>query len=80
MNLWWKEENWPSLKKDMDRGRNPVVNGVCEADFLELVEDPVPRKTVTNFLQRTDSKPITYENAFPPEKLIIAIAKLGKVC
>ena len=49
MNLWWKEENWPSLKKDMERGRNPVVNGVCEADFLELVEDPVPRKTVTNF-------------------------------
>ena len=41
-SLWWKEENWPRLKKAMDIWRNPAVNGVCDEDFLELDEDPVP--------------------------------------
>ena len=33
--FWWKEENWPTPKKDLETRRNPVVNGVCD-------EDPVP--------------------------------------
>ena len=43
-------------------------------------EDPVPRIPVTNCLQRIGSKPITFENSFPPEKSGISIAKAGKVC
>ena len=48
------------LKKALDRRRNTAVNGVCDAACLELGEDPVPRITVANFLQRIGSKPITF--------------------
>ena len=64
--LWWKEENWPRLKKAMERRRNPEVDGACDAACLGLVEDPVPRQTVTNCLQRIGGKPVIYDNAFPP--------------
>ena len=47
----------------MKRRRNLAVNVVCDAACLELVENPVTQQTVTNFLQRIDSKPITYKNA-----------------
>ena len=49
----------------MDRQRNPEVNRVCDAYFLELGDDIFPRQTVTNCLQRIGSKLITYENASP---------------
>ena len=55
--LWWKEENWPTLKKSREGWRNPAVNGFFN-------EDPVPQKVVTNCLQRIGSKPITFDNAF----------------
>ena len=58
MTLWWKEENWPTLKKYLERQMNPEVNGVCD-------EDTFTRMTVPNFLQRIGSKPITFENAPP---------------
>ena len=41
-NLWWKEDNWPRLKKDMERRRNPEVNGVFNKACLELGKDSVP--------------------------------------
>ena len=41
--LWWKEENWLTLKKALDRWKNPSINGVYD-------EDPVPIMTVTIFL------------------------------
>ena len=47
------------LKKYLERHRNPDVNVVCD-------EYPVPKMIVTNCLQSIDSKPITFENAFPP--------------
>ena len=50
----------------MERHRNPSVNGVFDADCLELGEDPVPGQIVTNNLQRIGSKPITYNNTYPP--------------
>ena len=71
--LWWKEESCTTLKKYLERRTNTAVNGVCS-------EDPNPRMTVTNFLQRVGSKLITFEDAFPPEKAGIAMAKEGKVC
>ena len=40
-NLCSKEENRPRLKKTMERRRNPSVNGLCDADCLELGEDPI---------------------------------------
>ena len=49
-NFWWKEENWPRLKKVLERRRNPVVNGVYDAACLELGRDPVTQMTVANFL------------------------------
>ena len=64
MNFWWKEENWPRLKKDMERRMNTEVNGLCYLSCLELGEDPVPQQTVTKFLQGIDRNPITYKNAF----------------
>ena len=59
--LWWKEENWTTLKKALERRKNPEVNGLCD-------EDPVPQIIVTNCLQRIGIKPIIFENAFPPIK------------
>ena len=53
--LWWKEKNCPRLKKAMEIWRNPEINGVCD-------EYPVPRMTMTIFLQKIGSKPITFEN------------------
>ena len=41
-NLLCKEENLPRLKKYLGRLRNPAVNGVCDADCLELGKDTVP--------------------------------------
>ena len=43
-----------------------MVNGVCDAACSELGEDPVPRITGANCLQRIGSKPISYENYCPP--------------
>ena len=40
---------------------NSAVNGMCD-------EDLAPRMTVIIFLQRTDSKPITFDNASSPRK------------
>ena len=65
MTLWQTEEKCPRPNKALEIRINLAVNGVCNADYLELGEDPVPRQTVTNFLQRINSKPITYENASP---------------
>ena len=42
MNAWWKEENWPRLKKDLDIWRNPTVDGMCDEGDLKVDEDPVP--------------------------------------
>ena len=63
------------MKKAMDRRRNPAVNGVCDAACLELSEDPFPRQTVTNCLQR-----IYIRECLPPKKSGIAISKSGKLC
>ena len=35
-DLWCKEENWPRLKKAMERRRDPAVNKVRDAACLEL--------------------------------------------
>ena len=56
------------MNKDMERRRNQEVNGVCNADCLELGDDPVPQQTLTNCFQSIVSKPITYNNDFPPRK------------
>ena len=69
-NFWWKEENWPRLKKVLERRRNPVVNGVCDAACLGLGRDPVTQMTVANFFQRIVSKPIIYENDPPHPKVL----------
>ena len=61
MILWRKEENWPTLRKDMEILRNPAFNRGCD-------EYPVTQMKVTNCLQRIDSKPITFDNAFPTGK------------
>ena len=61
--MWWKEENWTRLNKDLERRRNPAVNGVCDATFLGLGEDSVPIMTVANCLQRFGSDTITFENS-----------------
>ena len=66
MTLFWKEENWTRLKKAMGRHRNTVLNGVCEADCLELDEDTVTQQTVNICLQTIVNKLVTYENYFPP--------------
>ena len=50
----------------MERQRNSAVSGVCNAACLELGKDPVPWKTVTNFLKSIDSKLITCKNSSPP--------------
>ena len=63
--MWWKEENWPTLKKSLERRRNPAVNKVYDAACLELGEDPVPQMTVANFFQSIGSKPIKFENTSP---------------
>ena len=60
-NLWWKEENWPTLKKAMEIRRNPAFNEVCD-------EGPVTRLTVTIFLQRIGSKTVTFDHSFLPRK------------
>ena len=41
---------------------------MCAVACLGLGKNPVPRQTVTNFLQRIGSKPITYKNFFTPGK------------
>ena len=66
--LCWKEEKWPRLNKYLERRRNPAVNGVFDAAYLELGEDTDPQRTVANFLQSIGRKTITYKNAFPPRK------------
>ena len=33
-NLWWKEENWPRLKKSLEIPSNPTVDGVCDEGSL----------------------------------------------
>ena len=50
-----------NTEKDLERRRNPAVNGVCD-------EYPVTLMKVKNGLQRIGSNPITFENAFPPRK------------
>ena len=60
-NLWWKEENWPTLKKALEIRRNPEDNGLCD-------EDPVPRMKVINCLQRIGNMPITFNNESTPGK------------
>ena len=36
MTLWWKEYNWPTLKKALERWRNPLLNQVLmRIPFLE---------------------------------------------
>ena len=50
MTLWWKEDNWPSLKKLLEALSNPTVDGVCDEGDLELGKDPVPQTTVDNCL------------------------------
>ena len=58
-NFWWKEENWPSLKKLLERLSNPTVYRVCDEGDLELCEDNFPKMTLANFLKRIGSKQIT---------------------
>ena len=59
----------------MERHRNPSVNGVFDADCLELGEDPVPGQIVTNNLQRIGSKPITYNNTYPPRNWAVLLQR-----
>ena len=66
MPLWWKEENWPTLKKALERQRNPDVNGVCYAACLELDDYLVPQMTFVNCFQRIGSKPIKSDISFLP--------------
>ena len=61
LNFWWKEDNWTTLKKYLERRRNPAVNGVCDEDNLTRME-------VNNSLHRIGSRPIKFENVLPPEK------------
>ena len=69
--LWWKEENWPTMKKSPKIRSNPAVNGVCD-------EDDVNRITVTNCLQRIGSKQITFENSFLPIKQALLLQRQVK--
>ena len=47
---------------------NPLVNGVCDADCLELDLYPVTKQTVKDCLQNICRKKITYDNFFLPIK------------
>ena len=57
--LWRKDENWPTLKKAMERRRNLAVNLLCD-------EDTVTQTTGNNCLQRIGSRKITFDNDLPP--------------
>ena len=48
------------LNKALEIRRNPEVSRVCDAACLYLGNDPVPRMTVTNFLQSIGSKLIIF--------------------
>ena len=50
----------------MERRRNPAVNGVCNEACLEFGEEPRPSTNSDHFFQSIGSKPITYDNDFPP--------------
>ena len=71
MDLWWKEENLPRMKKYMERLRNPKVDVVCDEGYLELGEDPIPQSTVLIVLKSICNKPITYGNTFPLRKKVV---------
>ena len=75
MNLWWKEENWPRLKKYLERLRNPTVYGVCDERYLGFGKDTVPRMTAVIFLKSIGGKPITYDNTFPLRKRAFLLQK-----
>ena len=63
--FFFKEENWPGIKKYLEILRNPTVDVVCDERDLDLSEDTVPQMTVVNCLKRIDINPITYEISFP---------------
>ena len=67
-NYFWTEENWPILNKYLVNSRYLSLRGQCDAVFLELGLDPVPKQTVSNILQRIDKNSITYENDFTMKK------------
>ena len=52
---WWKGENWPRPKKDLEIWRNTMVNGLCDEACLELGKYPVPRITVPVFCKLLSS-------------------------
>ena len=54
--LWCKEENCKSMNTDKERQGNPAVNGVCDAAWLELGEDPITQQTGTNFCKGLASR------------------------
>ena len=64
-NHWWKEDNWPRLKKALVNSLYPSLRGQCDEACLKLGLDPVHKQTVFNVLRRIGRKPITYENHFP---------------
>ena len=47
------------------------MRGQCDEYCLELGLDPVPKHTILNVLQRIGRKPITYDNAFPMENMVL---------
>ena len=58
------------MKKALKNWRKPLVDGLCDEACLQLGEDPIPRLTVVNFLQRVGSNPITYNNNLTMSKQV----------
>ena len=71
MNLCWKEETRPRMKKSIERRRNTAVNGLCD-------EDRVTRMTVINCLKRIGSRQIKFENSYPPGKQALILQRQVK--
>ena len=70
-NHWCTEANWPSQKEALVNSRYPSLRGQCDEACLELGLDPVPKQTVFNALRRIGRKPITYDNVFHVNKILL---------
>ena len=71
--LCYTEKNCPMLKNKLGTQRNQKANIIWDKGDLELGKDPVPWNTSVNCLRIIVNRPISYDNAFPLEKVDISI-------
>ena len=75
---WWSQANWPRLKEDLVKSRDPSFRGQWDVACLDLGIDRVPRQTIFNFLRRIVKKPITYENVLPENLIAMPSSYQGR--